>query len=288
MEKNYHYRILKREFNYRPVRNPLLKRIYRIIYQSDTKTGKLFDIGLLIAIFLSTALVMLETVPTINVKYQRLFYYGEFVITFLFTVEYALRIASIKDKRDYIFSPLGILDFISIFPFYLGLVFHSFHYLVLIRMFRILRIFRILNLADYMDDGKYIVSALRHSSRKIYIFILFLSIFIIIVGCVMFVVENEHNEGFKSIPQSIYWATVTCTTVGYGDVSPVTGLGKFISILVMLAGYSIIAVPTGIVTAELRHQKIRGFKKACDRCGNTENDEDARYCQQCGEKFIKS
>lgn len=259
--------------------------VYRIIYHSDSKAGRIFDILLLIAILLSSTLVMLETVPLFSRRFQKLFYYGEFFFTVLFTVEYALRIASIKDKKEYIFSSLGILDFLSIFPFYTGLIFPSFHYFLLLRLLRILRIFRILNLADYMDDGKFILSAMRHSSRKIYIFILFLSIFIIIVGCIMFVIEHDHNEGFKSIPQSIYWATVTCTTVGYGDVSPVTGLGKFIAILVMLSGYSIIAVPTGIVTSELRHQYGRGFMKICSRCGNDENDEDARYCKQCGEKF---
>ncbi len=278
---------MSREFNFRPVKNPILKKIYRIIYHSDSKSGRLFDLLLLVAIFVSSAMVILESVPAISHLYQRLFYYGEFLLTFLFTIEYVLRIVSIKDKKDYIFSPLGILDFFSIFPFYLGLFFPSLHYLTLIRMLRILRIFRILNLADYMNDGKFIVSALRHSSRKIYIFILFLSIFIIIVGCIMFVVEGKHNEGFKSIPQSIYWAVVTCTTVGYGDVSPATALGKFISIMVMLAGYSIIAVPTGIVTAELKNRYSRGLSKTCARCGNAENDHDARYCKQCGEKFME-
>ncbi len=276
---------MKKEFNFRPVKSPFLRGVYKVIYHSDSRAGKLFDIILLAAIVLSSVLVILESVPIINYRYQRFFYYGEFFITVFFTAEYVFRILTIKDKKDYIFSFLGLVDFLSIFPFYLGLFFPSFHYFLIIRMLRILRIFRILNLADYMNDGKFIMSALRHSSRKIYIFLLFLSIFIIIVGCIMFVVEGEHNEGFRSIPQSIYWAVVTCTTVGYGDVSPVTAFGKFISIIVMLAGYSIIAVPTGIVTSEFRMMH-KDSEVVCNRCGNDLNDEDARFCKRCGEKLL--
>ena len=147
-----------------------------------------------------------------------------------------------------------------------------------------LRIFRIFNMGDYMNDSKYIVKALKNSSRKIYIFLLFLSVFIIFIGCFMYIIEDGQN-GFTSIPQCIYWAVVTITTVGYGDVSPVTGFGKFVSIIVMLCGYSIIAVPTGIVSSEL-NQMDKGFKAPCKRCGKEEDDEDARYCKKCGERLI--
>lgn len=147
-----------------------------------------------------------------------------------------------------------------------------------------LRIFRILNLMDFMHDGYFIVRALKNSSRKIYIFLLFLIIFSVIVGSMMFMVEG-HREGFESIPQSIYWAVVTVTTVGYGDVSPGTPLGKFLSVLLMLAGYSIIAVPTGIVTAEMRNKR-QNLEKVCSRCGNDDIDDDARYCKICGEKVV--
>jgi len=274
---------MKPEYDLIPEDHPLLKKIYRIIYFSDTPAGKLFDILLLVFILISSILVMLETVPVLDVKYHKFFYQIEFFITVLFTIEYLLRIFSIKDKNEYIFSPLGILDFLSIIPFFIGLFFPAAHFFVIIRMLRMLRIFRILNLADYMHDGQFIMSALRHSSRKIYIFLLFLCIFIIIIGGVMYVVEDGKN-GFESIPQSIYWAVVTITTVGYGDVSPSTPLGKFISIIVMLAGYSIIAVPTGIITSELRN---RGkSEKLCGRCQNKENDNDANYCKRCGEKII--
>lgn len=274
---------MKPEYDLVPVEQPLLKKIYRIIYFSDTRAGKYFDITLLIFILISTGLVMLETVPMLDSKYHYLFFGIEFFITVLFTIEYFLRIFSVKDKHEYILSPLGILDFLSIFPFYLSLFFPMMHYFIIIRMLRLLRIFRIFNLADYMHDGSYILDALKQSSRKIYIFLLFLCIFIVITGSLMYVVEGGKN-GFTSIPQGVYWAVVTITTVGYGDISPATGMGKFISILVMLAGYSIIAVPTGIVTAEFK--KKGRSKMPCARCGNQENDTDARYCKICGEKLV--
>lgn len=274
---------MKPEYDLIPEDHPILKKIYSVIYFSDTRAGKIFDVLLLILICISTLLLMLETVPILNAKYHVLFYQIEFFITILFTIEYLLRIFSVKDKHEYIFSPLGILDLLSIVPFYLSIFFPVAHFFVIVRMLRMLRIFRIFNLADYMNDGQFIVEALKNSSRKIYIFLLFLSIFIIIIGALMYIVEGGQN-GFESIPQSIYWAVVTITTVGYGDVSPATPLGKFISILVMLAGYSIIAVPTGIVTSEVRNLS-RG-KKSCTRCGNLDNDGNARYCKQCGEKLL--
>lgn len=272
---------MKPEYDLIPVDSPLLKKIYRVIYFSDTKAGKAFDILLLLLILCSTVLVMLQSVPVLDRSYHVIFYRIELVITLFFTVEYLLRIFSIQDKEEYIFSPLGIIDLLSILPFYISLIFPVAHFFVIIRMLRMLRIFRIFNLADYMKDGQYIVSALKSSSRKIYIFLLFLCIFIVIVGALMYVVEGGKN-GFESIPQSVYWAVVTVTTVGYGDVSPSTPAGKFIAVIVMLAGYAIIAVPTGIVTSQLRHGS--GKRKMCGRCG-TANEPDARYCKTCGEAF---
>jgi voltage-gated potassium channel len=224
---------------------------------------------------------MVETIPSLKHTYHQFFYITEFAITILFTIEYLLRVFSIRYKHEYIFSLFGIIDLLAIVPFYIGLFFPAMHFFVLIRMLRMLRIFRIFNLADYMNDGKYIVSALKNSSRKIYIFLLFLSIFIIIIGAIMYVVEGGRN-GFESIPQSIYWAVVTVTTVGYGDVSPSTPIGKFISILVMLSGYSIIAVPTGIMTSEFRNAYQ---KKNCSKC-RAVNDREANFCKNCGERFI--
>jgi len=259
------------------------KKVYEVIYLSNTKAGKIFDVSLLVLILTSTVFLMIETIPIIKLQYQQEFYYVEFFITIIFTVEYVLRIICVKDREEYIFSPLGIIDFLSIIPFYVSLFFPVWHFVAIIRMLRILRIFRIFNLADYMHDGRFIVSALKSSSRKIYIFLLFMIIFITIIGALMYVIEGGRN-GFSSIPQSIYWAVVTVTTVGYGDISPGTSLGKILSIIVMLCGYSIIAVPTGIVTSEFRKQKRNNFQ--CNRCGNPDNDRNARYCKICGEKII--
>lgn len=272
---------MKPEYDLIPQDQPLLKKIFRVIYFSDTPAGKAFDIALLVLILFSSVLLMLETVPMVDAKYHLLFYRIEFAITIIFTLEYILRIITIKDKHEYIFSPLGIIDFLSVVPFYLSILFPVAHYFVIIRMLRMLRIFRIFNLADYMNDGQYIVLALKQSSRKIYVFLLFLCIFIVLIGAVMYLAEGGKN-GFESIPQSIYWAVVTITTVGYGDVSPSTPLGKFISVIVMLAGYSIIAVPTGIVTSQIKLMNKKS--KECNRCG-TCNDEDARYCKTCSERF---
>lgn len=274
---------MKPEYDLIPVEQPLLKKIYRVIYFSDTRAGKIFDIALLVLILASTGIVMLETVPKMDAKYHEWLFGAELTITGIFTLEYLLRIFSVKDKHEYIFSPLGILDFLSIFPFFLSLFFPVMHFFIIIRILRLLRIFRIFNLADYMHDGTYIMDALKQSSRKIYIFLLFLCIFIVIIGALMYVVEDGEH-GFTSIPQGIYWAVVTITTVGYGDISPATGMGKFLAVLVMLAGYSIIAVPTGIVTAEFK--KNGKSKIYCPRCGNEENDADARFCKICGEKLL--
>ncbi|EKB54232.1 ion transporter [Bergeyella zoohelcum] len=266
-----------------PVKNPTLKQIYRIIYFADTPAGKIFDIVLLVLILLSSAMVMMQTVKELDVRYHPFFVTLEVTITIIFAIEYILRIVTVRNKKAYIFSALGILDFLSIVPFFISLFFPVVHIFVIVRTLRLLRIFRIFNLADYMNDGAYIVRALKGSLRKIYIFLLFLCIFIIIIGSIMYVVEGGEN-GFNSIPLSIYWAVVTITTVGYGDISPITPLGKFISIIVMLAGYSIIAVPTGIVTSELRN--LRNKMPSCTRCGKNKHDNDARYCNHCGERLV--
>lgn len=260
------------------------RKVFRIIFKSDTRLGKLFDLTLLTLILLSTFIVMMESVKIYDAKLHRLFVILEIIITAFFTVEYVLRIITIRNRRAYIFSFFGIIDFLAILPFYLSLFFPITKYFLIIRMLRMLRIFRILNLLDFMHDGTFIVRALKNSSRKIYIFLLFLVIFSVIVGSMMFMVEG-HRPGFESIPQSIYWAVVTVTTVGYGDVSPATPLGKFLSVLLMLAGYSIIAVPTGIVTAEMRNKR-QNLEKVCNRCGNEDIDDDARYCKICGEKVV--
>lgn len=274
---------MEREHNLIP-EDTLWKRfLYRIIYRSDTRLGKLFDIILLSLILISTAIIMMESVPLLDKKYHYAFLILEWIISIFFTMEYSMRITVIKNKKNYIFSFFGIIDFLALIPFYLSFFFPITKYFLIFRMLRMLRIFRIFNLLDFMNDGYLIVRALKNSSRKIYIFLLFLIIFSVIVGSLMFMVEGG-RQGFETIPQSIYWAVVTVTTVGYGDVSPITPLGKFFAVVLMLAGYSIIAVPTGIVTAEMRNKR-QNLEKICDRCGNEDIDDDARYCKQCGKKL---
>lgn len=227
------------------------EKVYRIIYFSDTPAGKLFDTILLFAILISTALVMLESIPAVQKGYSAFFLYFEWLLAIFFIVEYYLRLASIKNNRAFIFSAFGIIDLLTIVSFFISLVFPQMHFLVAIRMLRLLRIFRIFRLIPYLKEASYILKALQNSYRKIIIFLLFISIISIIIGSIMYILENEKNEGFKSIPQSIYWAIVTITTVGYGDVAPYTAFGKFISVILMLCGYGIIAVPTGIVVRNL-------------------------------------
>ena len=275
---------MEKEHDFIPERTKWKRSVYQVIFKSDTKNGKAFDLILLFLILLSTFIVMMESVSNFDAKLHSLFVILEIIITVIFTLEYALRIITLRNKKAYIFSFFGIIDFLAILPFYLSLFFPITKYFLILRMLRMLRVFRIFNLLDFMNDGKFIVTALKNSSRKIYIFLMFLIIFSVIVGSLMFMVEG-HREGFESIPQSIYWAVVTVTTVGYGDVSPGTPLGKFLSVLLMLAGYSIIAVPTGIVTAEMRNKR-QELEKACPRCGNDDIDDDARFCKICGEKVL--
>ena len=273
---------MEKEHDFIPERTKWKRQLFRIIFKSDTKLGKLFDVTLLALILLSTFIIMMESVDVYDAKLHHIFIILEIIITAFFTIEYALRIITIRNKKAYVLSFFGIIDLLSILPFYLSLFIPITKYFLILRMLRMLRIFRVLNLLDFMNDGNVLIRALKHSSRKIYIFLLFLMIFSVIVGSMMFMVEG-HREGFESIPQSIYWAVVTVTTVGYGDVSPGTPLGKFLSVLLMLAGYSIIAVPTGIVTAEMRNKR-QNLEKECDRCGNDDIDDNARYCKICGEK----
>ena len=257
--------------------------LFRVIYRADTRLGKLFDVVLLALILSSTFIIMMESVPKLDKKFHSWFIIAEWVISIFFTVEYCMRIAVLKNKKCYIFSFFGIIDFLSLVPFFLSFFFPVTKYFLIFRMLRMLRVFRVFNLLDFMNDGSVIVRALKNSSRKIYIFLLFLIIFSVIVGSMMFMVEGG-RPGFETIPQSIYWAVVTVTTVGYGDVSPITPTGKFFAVILMLAGYSIIAVPTGIVTAEMRNKR-QNLELICDRCGNEDIDDDARYCKQCGKKL---
>lgn len=261
-------------------------KVYQVIYFSDTPAGKLFDITLLVAILISTALVMLESIPGIYNSYGHFFLISEWTLAILFVAEYYLRLLCIQNNKAFALSAFGLIDLVSILSFFVSLVFPQFHFLIAIRMLRLLRIFRIFRLIPYLKEASYILKALQNSYRKIVIFLLFITIISIIVGSIMYILESENNPGFKSIPQSIYWAIVTITTVGYGDVAPATAVGKFISIILMLCGYGIIAVPTGIVVRNI--EMMRRTKCECKNCGNIENDLDSKFCKKCGILLSKS
>ena len=268
----------------------LRNRIHITIEGTDTRLGKLFDIVLLIAILTSVAIVMLDSVLYMRLQYGTLFFYAEWFFTILFTLEYALRLFSAPNRIRYVFSFFGVVDLLSVLPSYLSLMFVGVQYLLVIRILRILRIFRVLKLKAYMQQAGFLASALRTSQQKITVFFLSLVLLVTIFGSVIYVVEGPEN-GFTSIPLSIYWAIVTMTTVGYGDISPATPLGQFIASFVMILGYGIIAVPTGIVSSEMYrardHEEPGELNKECPRCGHKGLRKVARYCDTCGERLTR-
>lgn len=262
-------------------------RLYEIIYEADTKAGKLFDVVLLFTIVASILLVMLESVPSIDRKYHNVFNILEWFITVLFTLEYVLRIISIKNPKHYIFSYLGIIDLLSTIPKYLSLFFGGAHALVILRSLRLLRVFRILKITRYIGESNKLITALIASRAKIIIFIFAVLILCLILGSVMYIVETDADSGFISIPRSVYWTIVTLTTVGYGDIAPVTTLGQFIASIIMILGYGIIAVPTGIVSAEYTAQfkKTHTNTQTCTNCNKDNHTDGAIFCSNCGEKI---
>ena len=260
------------------------QKIYEIIFEADTPAGKFFDVSLLLIILLSVVLVVLESVPSISNNYQHVLRILEWIITFIFTVEYILRIAIVQKPFRYIFSFYGIIDFLSVIPTYLSLVIIGSHSLVVIRILRLLRIFRILKLTRYTTAGRTLGRALWASREKISVFVFFVVILVIIIGTVMYIVEGP-KHGFTSIPRGIYWAIVTLTTVGYGDISPETAMGQFFASIVMIMGYAIIAVPTGIVTAEIMNPSTKRNTQVCDHCLCPTHDDDAVFCKKCGSKI---
>lgn len=261
-------------------------RLHEIIYESNTKAGKLFDVSLLVLIVASIFVVIFDSVAQWHTRYGRAFLVVEWIFTALFTIEYILRLICIKRPWQYVTSFLGIIDLLAIIPSYLSIFFVGAQSLLVLRALRLLRIFRIFKLAHFLSEAKFLGVAIRGSLRKISIFMMVVITLVIIMGSVMYLVERGQN-GFDDIPSSIYWAIVTITTVGYGDISPVTPLGKFIASLIMLMGYGIIAVPTGIVTTEmaLAVRSKRHNDEVCTRCGSEGHDADARFCKFCGEKL---
>jgi voltage-gated potassium channel len=262
-------------------------KLHEIIYEADTKTGKLFDVLLLVAISASIAFVMLESVPAINAEYHVFFNVAEWTITLLFTIEYILRIVSIKKPKEYIFSYYGIIDFLATIPKYLSLFLGGTHALLVLRALRLLRVFRILKITRYIGESNKLAKALKSSRPKIVVFLFAVLVISIILGTVMYLVEANAGSGFTSIPRSVYWTIVTLTTVGYGDITPLTTLGQFIASIVMILGYGIIAVPTGIVSAEYTSQakNITTNTTACRNCSAENHNDSAKFCSACGEKI---
>lgn len=261
------------------------RKTHIIIYGTNTKAGRLFDLILLGLILLSVLLVMMETVKGFDSKYHESLVLIEWIITGLFTIEYLLRIFSIQKPWSYIFSFYGVIDLLAILPMYLSIFFIGTSIFSVVRALRLLRLFKILNNPQFTSQSIQLRKAIKASQGKIVVFIYFVLISTIIIGSIMYVVEGEQS-GFTSIPASIYWTIVTLTTVGYGDISPVTPLGQFIASFVMILGYGIIAVPTGIVTAEItksiHHLKERNTTGTCSGCGATDYLEKANFCPNCG------
>lgn len=270
-------------------RDSLLDRakIHEIIFEADTPMGKTFDVLLLILILASVLVVMLESVSELNARYHDLFVILEWCFTLLFTIEYLLRLYCVYKPWKYATSFFGIIDLLAILPTYLAIVFAGSQSLVTIRALRLLRVFRIFKLASFLNQGNLIVNALKASRAKIAVFLFFIMIMVTITGSVMYLVEGNANSGFTSIPRSIYWAIVTLTTVGYGDIAPATSFGQLLAAIVMVMGYSVIAVPTGIVSAEMLHQSKKKEEilstQSCRHCTSEGHDADAVYCKYCGE-----
>ena len=270
------------------------KKLHEIIYEADTPAGKWFDIILLFLILASIAVVMLESVADIGNRYAHELNLAEWIITVLFTLEYFARIVVIKKPKEYIFSFYGVIDFLSTIPKYLSLFFMGSHALVALRALRLLRVFRILKLARYLGASNQLASAIKASRAKISVFLFAVIIASIIFGTLMYLIEGEEN-GFTNIPKSVYWCIVTLTTVGFGDIAPQTPLGQFLATLIMIMGYGIIAVPTGIVSAEYtksanktgnknngNHDDIQLNSQRCQNCLSTKHKDDAEYCYSCG------
>lgn len=261
-------------------------QLHEVIYESEKPAGKLFDIVLLAMIVLSILVVMLDSVQSLHASYGDIFFTLEWIFTILFTIEYILRLICIREPLKYVFSGLGVIDLLAIIPTYLSILIAGSQSLLVLRALRLLRIFRIFRLVHFLSEMRFLSTAIKSSLRKISIFILFVITAVVILGSIIYLVEGQQN-GFTSIPQSIYWAIVTITTVGYGDIAPVTPLGKFIASFIMLLGYGIIAVPTGIVTTEMavaarsRHSDNR----ACPSCGKEGHETDANFCKFCGWKL---
>lgn len=261
----------------------LKRKIYDIIFESDTPAGKMFDVLLMIAIVLSILLVVVESVQGLPAFIKPWLMVLEYVFTFFFTMEYLLRLYCSPNPKKYACSFFGIIDLLATLPFYISWLFGPARYLMIVRTFRLIRVFRVFKLFNFLSEGNLLLRSLVYSSKKLIVFFLFVVIMVISLGTLMYMAEGQQpGTEFVDIPTSIYWAVVTMTTVGYGDITPITGMGRFISAIVMLLGYTIIAVPTGIVSATMVREQSRDVQRHCPNCGKSGHDGSAAFCQYCG------
>ncbi len=272
--------------SWRPAGHPRWRaRVYDIIFLADTPGGKAFDVALIAAIVISVAVVMLDSVESNAASFRTTFRVAEWVFTILFSIEYILRLLTVRRASTYALSFFGVIDLLAVLPTYLSLLLPGGQYLIVIRILRVLRVFRVLKLAQYVGEARTLGAALRASRYKITVFLFTVLTIVVVVGSMMFLIEGP-EAGFTSIPRGVYWAVVTLTTVGYGDIHPLTPIGQFLAALVMIMGYGIIAIPTGIVTVELAHQAQRKVSALhCPSCGSEDHDGDARHCKECGTKL---
>ncbi len=261
------------------------KVLHEVIFEADTPAGKWFDVILIISIVLSVIVVMLDSIGSIRRDHGNVLNSIEWFFTILFTIEYVLRLICVGKPLRYATSFFGIIDLLAILPTYLSLVFPGSHYLAVIRVLRVLRIFRVLKLVQYLAEAKLLMQAMRASRRKITVFLFAVLTLVVVLGSLMYVIEGEKN-GFTSIPRSVYWSIVTLTTVGYGDISPKTGAGQALAAVIMILGYSIIAVPTGIMSVEIARAKEHQITtQACPQCSAEGHDKDAVFCKYCGARL---
>ena len=261
--------------------NRLRVKLHEVIFEADTPAGKLFDISLIVSIIASVVMVMLDSVSSIRQAHGELLYLVEWIFTLLFTIEYTLRLYCVGRPLAYATSFFGVVDLLAVLPTYLSIFFPGTQYFLVIRVLRVLRIFRVLKLVKYVGETRLLIQALRASRRKITVFLFAVLTLVIIFGALIYLIEDPES-GFTSIPRSIYWAIVTLTTVGYGDISPETSVGQFLASIVMIMGYAIIAVPTGIVTAEIINPSIKKNTQVCPECLYDKHDDDAKHCKKCG------
>jgi voltage-gated potassium channel len=266
-------------------RRRLQHRLHEIIFEADTRAGKLFDIILIVSIVSSVLVVMLDSVAAFQNLYGAYLYGVEWGFTLLFTIEYILRLLCVKKPVKYAVSFFGIVDFLAVLPTYASLLFPGSQYLTVIRILRVLRVFRVFKLVQYIGEASTLTRALLASQRKITIFLMTILTLVVIFGSLMYMIEGAEN-GFTSIPRSIYWAIVTMTTVGYGDISPKTNMGQTLASIIMILGYAIIAVPTGIVTFELNRAGQKEVStQACPECMSQDHDADAVFCKSCSARL---